>query len=324
MLEGHTENLKSWFMTVLFKATVFIFIYTFGCDFKFGVGNLGFSLTKGGKTMEQFIEKAIEWASSSGISAATALLILIFGIWGAKILRGTTRRVMTKRQVEPTLVKFGTNILYAVLVVFVVTASLNNLGIQTTSIIAVLGAAGLAIGLALQSSLSNFAAGVMILIFHPFRVGDFIDGGGVMGSVEELGIFSTHLKTPDNKSIFVPNGNLAGNNLTNYTRNETRRMDLVVGVGYGEDVRIVREVLLQIIAEDDRILKDPAPKVAVLELADSSVNFAFRPWVRTDQYWDIYFDTMEKIKLRLDEKGIEIPFPQRDVHIHQATEVTAA
>ncbi len=264
--------------------------------------------------MEKFMEKGIEWASTSGISVITALLILAIGVWVAKILRGTTRRMLTRREIEPTLVKFGTNILYAVLVVFVVTAALNNLGIQTTSIIAVLGAAGLAVGLALQSSLSNFAAGVMILIFHPFKVGDFIDGGGVMGSVEELGIFTTHLKTPDNKSIFVPNGNLAGNNLTNFTRNEIRRMDLVVGVGYGEDVRVVKEVLLQIIAEEDRILKDPAPKVAVLELADSSVNFAFRPWVPTTQYWDIYFDIMEKIKLRLDEKGIEIPFPQRVVH----------
>jgi small conductance mechanosensitive channel len=264
--------------------------------------------------MEQFLEKALEWASSSGISAITALFILVFGIWGARILRGTTRRVMTKKEVEPTLVKFGTNILYTILVVFVVTAALNNLGIQTTSIIAVLGAAGLAIGLALQSSLSNFAAGVMILIFHPFRVGDFIDGGGVMGSVEELGIFSTHLKTPDNKSIFVPNGNLAGGNLTNFTRNEKRRMDLVVGVGYSEDVRRVRDILLGIISEDDRILKDPAPVVAVLELADSSVNFAMRPWVPTSAYWNIYFDIMEKIKLRLDEEGIDIPFPQRVVH----------
>ncbi|MGD8352744.1 MAG: mechanosensitive ion channel [Pseudomonadota bacterium] len=274
--------------------------------------------------MQQFLDKAIEWASSSGISVITALLILIFGIWTAKIIRASTRKVMNKREVEPTLVKFGTNILYTILVIFVVTAALNNLGIQTTSIIAVLGAAGLAVGLALQSSLSNFAAGVMILIFHPFRVGDFIDGGGVMGSVEELGIFVTHLKTPDNKSIFVPNGNLAGNNLTNFTRNATRRMDLVVGVGYGEDVRVVKKVLLEIIAEDERILKDPAPVVAVLELADSSVNFAMRPWVPTSEYWNIYWDTMEKIKLRLDEKGIEIPFPQRDVHLHQAAEVTAA
>ena len=273
--------------------------------------------------MEQFMEKAVEWVSSSGISAITALAIFVIGIWVAKILRGTLRRVMTKREVEPTLVKFGTNILYAILVVFVITAALNNLGIQTTSIIAVLGAAGLAVGLALQSSLSNFAAGVMILIFHPFRVGDFIEGAGVMGTVEELGIFSTHMKTPDNKSIFVPNGSLAGNNLINYTMNEMRRMDLVVGVGYGEDVRTVREVLLGIIEEESRFLKDPAPKVAVLELADSSVNFAFRPWIKTDEYWDAYFDVMEKIKIRLDEKGIEIPFPQRDVHLHQV-ETSAA
>lgn len=144
-----------------------------------------------------------------------------------------------------------------------------------------------------------------------------------MGSVVELGIFSTHMKTPDNKSIFVPNGSLAGNNLINYTKNDTRRMDLVVGVGYGEDVRVVKEVLLGVIAEESRFLKDPAPNVAVLELADSSVNFAFRPWVRTDEYWDVYFDTMEKIKLQLDEKGIQIPFPQRDVHLFQAGEDAA-
>lgn len=273
--------------------------------------------------MDQFVEKAMEWISSSGISLITALLILILGIWAAKILTGITRRVLNKREVEPTLVKFGTNILYAILVVFVVTAALSKIGFQTTSIIAVLGAAGLAVGLALQSSLSNFAAGVMILIFHPFRVGDFIEGGGTMGTVEELGIFTTQLKTPDNKSIFVPNGNLAGNNLTNFTRNDTRRMDLVIGVGYGEDVREVRNVLLQIISEDSRILKDPEPVVAVLEFADSSVNFAFRPWVPTSEYWNIYFDIMEKIKLRLDEKGIEIPFPQRDLHLHQVAESAA-
>ena len=274
--------------------------------------------------MEQFIEKAIEWASTSGISVATALLILLMGIWVSRILTRITQRIMDKRNIEPTLVKFGTKLLYAALLMFVITAALNNLGIQTTSIIAVLGAAGLAIGLALQSSLSNFAAGVMILAFHPFKAGDFIDGGGVTGTVEELGIFTTRLKTPDNKAIFVPNGKLSGDNLTNFTRNDTRRMDLIIGVSYGEDVRNVKDVLLQIIEEDDRFFKDPAPRVAVLELADSSVNFAFRPWVSTALYWDIYFDTMEKIKLRLDEKGIEIPFPQRDVHIHQATEVTAA
>ena len=274
--------------------------------------------------MEQFMEKVIAWVSTSGISLVTALLILILGIWASRITRNITRRIMDKRQIEPTLVKFGTKFLYAVLIIFVVTAALNNLGIQTTSIIAVLGAAGLAIGLALQSSLSNFAAGIMILVFHPFKLGDFIDGAGITGTVEELGVFVTRLRTPDNKAIFVPNGKLAGDNLTNFTRNDTRRMDMVIGVGYGEDVRKVRDVLLGIINEDERMLKDPAPRVAVLELAESSVNFAFRPWVPTDLYWDIYFDTMEKIKLRLDEEDIQIPFPQRDVHIHQATEVTAA
>jgi small conductance mechanosensitive channel len=274
--------------------------------------------------MDQFAEKAVEWISSSGISLITALLILILGIWGSRILRGITRRVLKKREVEPTLVKFGTNILYAVLVIFVVTAALNKVGFQTASIIAVLGAAGLAIGFALQGSLSNFAAGVMLLIFHPFRVGDFIEGAGVMGTVEELGIFTTHLKTPDNKAIFVPNGSLGGGNLTNFTRNETRRMDLVIGVGYGENVVEVKGILLDIIGGDPRILTDPAPTVTVLELADSSVNFAVRPWVPTSEYWNIYFDIMERIKLRLDEKGIEIPFPQRDVHLHQAAGIAAA
>ena len=264
--------------------------------------------------MEQFMEIVTQWAMTSGISIVTALLVLLFGIWGARILRGTLKKVLTRKEIEPTLVKFGTSLLYAILVVFVVTAALNNLGIQTTSIIAILGAAGLAVGLALQDSLSNFAAGIMILIFHPFRVGDYIEGAGISGSVEELGIFVTRLKTPDNKAIFVPNGKLAGDNLVNYTLNDTRRMDLVVGVGYGEDIRQVEKILKEIISEDSRILKDPEPIVAVLELADSSVNFAVRPWVLTAQYWDIYFDIVGNIKIRLDEKGIEIPFPQRVVH----------
>ncbi|UCG39210.1 MAG: mechanosensitive ion channel [bacterium] len=273
--------------------------------------------------MERFFSIAVDWATTSGISFASALVILVLGIWGARILRGMVRKVLGRREIEPTLVKFGSSLLYAALVVFVVTAALSRIGIQTTSIIAVLGAAGLAVGLALQNSLSNFAAGVMILLFHPFRVGDFIEGAGVSGSVEELGIFITRLKTPDNKAVFVPNGKLAGDNLINYTRNDVRRMDIIVGVGYGEDVRRVRDVLMGIIGEDERILKDPAPVVAVLQLADSSVNFAFRPWVPTATYWDIYFDIMAKIKLRLDEEGIQIPFPQRDVHLYQARDTAA-
>ncbi|MBN2721076.1 MAG: mechanosensitive ion channel [Proteobacteria bacterium] len=274
--------------------------------------------------MERFLDKAVEWASTSGMSLITALLILILGIWAAKIIKGITRRVLTKRSVEPTLVKFGTNILYAVLALFVIIAALNRIGFQTTSIIAVLGAAGLAVGLALQNSLANFASGVMILIFHPFRVGDFIEGAGVAGVVEELGIFVTELLTPDNQSIFVPNGSLTSGNITNYSKNQKRRMNLTIGVGYGEDVRQVREVLLQTITEDPRVLKDPEPQVAVLELADSSVNFAVRPWVLSSDYWDVYFDLMQKIKLRFDEKGIEIPFPQTDVHLHQEASKPAA
>lgn len=274
--------------------------------------------------MERFLEKTMDWASTSGMALIAALLILILGIWAAKIIKGITRRVLKKRTVEPTLVKFGTTILYTVLALFVVIAALNRIGFQTTSIIAVLGAAGLAVGLALQNSLANFASGVMILIFHPFRVGDFIEGAGVAGVVEELGIFVTELLTPDNQSIFVPNGSLTSGNIINYSKNEKRRMNLTIGVGYGEDVRQVREVLLQTITEDPRVLKDPEPQVAILELADSSVNFAVRPWVLSSDYWNTYFDLMQKIKLRLDEKGIEIPFPQTDVHLHQAASKPAA
>ena len=274
--------------------------------------------------MEQFIAKATDWAAASGISLVTGIVTLVLGIWVARIIRGTVRKVLTARQAEPTLVKFIVNLLYTLLMVIVVTAALNQVGVQTTSLIAVVGAAGLAIGLALQSSLSNFASGVMILIFHPFRVGDFIDAGGVMGTVDEVGLFTTTLTTPDNKVIFSPNGQIMGGNITNFTRQETRRIDLVIGVGYGEDVRKAKEVLRDIVDREERILDDPAPVVAVLELADSSVNFAVRPWVRLENYWDVYFSLMETIKLRLDEEGIEIPFPQRDVHLHQVQSGEAA
>lgn len=266
--------------------------------------------------MEQYMDKGMEWVLTSGVSVVYALIILVVGLWISKLLTGMTRKALNKREVEPTLVKFGTNILYAILVVFVITATMNKVGIQTTSLIAVIGAAGLAIGLALQGSLANFAAGVLIIIFHPFKVGDVIEGAGVLGSVKELGIFTTVLKTPDNKTIFVPNGSLAGGNITNYTLEENRRVDMVVGVGYGEDVRRVKEVLTDIVTSDERVLKDPAPVVEVLELADSSVNFVVRPWTKTGDYWGVYFDTMATVKLRLDEEGIEIPFPQTDVHLH--------
>ena len=266
--------------------------------------------------MEQYMDMGMDWVMTSGVSVVYALVILVVGLWISKLLTKMTRRALSKKEVEPTLVKFGTNILYAILVVFVITATMNKVGIQTTSLIAVIGAAGLAIGLALQGSLANFAAGVLIIIFHPFKVGDVIEGAGVLGSVKELGIFTTVLKTPDNKTIFIPNGSLAGGNITNYTLEDTRRVEMTVGVGYGEDIKKVKEVLTDIITSDERVLKDPEPVVALLELADSSVNFVVRPWTKTEDYWGVYFDTMAAVKLRLDEEGIEIPFPQTDVHLH--------
>jgi len=271
------------------------------------------------------MEDLATWFLRYGVRALGALLILLAGIWLAKRLAAFLRRLLTAREVEPTLVNFGSNLAYAGLVAFVIIAALGQLGIQTASFIAVIGAAGLAIGLALQSSLSNFAAGVMLLIFRPFKVGDVIEAAGVIGMVEDLQIFTSQLKTGDNKTVFIPNGKLLGDNIVNYSRKGTRRLDLVIGVGYEEDVRRVKEVLAGLLGEDERILADPAPTVAVLEFADSSVNFAVRPWVAVDDYWDVYFATLERIKLRFDAEGISIPFPQRDVHLIPAIpEKTAA
>ncbi|OEU62297.1 MAG: mechanosensitive ion channel protein [Desulfuromonadales bacterium C00003094] len=255
------------------------------------------------------------WLTVYGIKVLGAVVILVLGVWFSRLLTKLLRKVLNKRDVDPTLVSFCGSLVYSALLVFVVIAALNQVGFQTTSLIAVIGAAGLAIGLALQSSLSNFAAGVMMIIFKPFKAGDFIEGGGTAGVVEQILIFSTQLRTGDNKTVIIPNGRLLGGNIVNYSTKGTRRLDLVIGVGYDDDIRKVKEVLLSIIAAEDRFLKDPVPVVAVLELADSSVNFAFRPWVNGNDYWPTYFDTLETIKLRFDEEGISIPYPQSDVHM---------
>lgn len=255
------------------------------------------------------------WLAIYGMKILGAIVILVVGIWLSKFLKKLLCKVLNKREVDPTLVGFTGNVVYSALVVFVVIAALNQIGFQTTSLIAVIGAAGLAVGLALQSSLSNFAAGVMMILFKPFKAGDFIEGGGTAGVVEQIMIFSTQLKTGDNKTVIVPNGALLGGNITNYSTKGTRRLDLVIGVGYDDDIKKVKEVLLDIIAKEERFLKDPAPVVAVLELADSSVNFAFRPWVNGSDYWPTHFDTLETIKLRFDEEGISIPYPQQEVHM---------
>jgi small conductance mechanosensitive channel len=236
-------------------------------------------------------------------------------VWIASLVRRGIRRMMERGKVEPIITGFVSSIAYIGLLVFVVIAALGQLGIQTTSFIAILGAAGLAIGLALQGSLANFAAGFLMIIFRPFKVGDFIEGAGVAGVVEEIQIFTTKLKTPDNKIIIIPNAKLSGDNIVNYSAQETRRVDMTVGVSYDADLAKVKAVLNDIISKETRILAEPAPQVVVAELGDSSVNFVMRVWTKTADYWPVKFDATETIKNRFDAEGIGIPFPQRDVHI---------
>ena len=255
-----------------------------------------------------------------GLNIVAAILIFVVGRWIARALRNVIKRMMTKGNVDEILVSFVGNLTYIALLAFVIIAALNQLGIQTTSFIAIIGAAGLAIGLALQGSLANFAAGVLMIIFRPFQVGDYIEGAGVAGAVEKVQIFTTQLKTPDNKTIIIPNAKIMGDNITNYSAKDTRRVDMVIGVGYGDDLKKVREILEDILAKDQRILKDPAPTIGVLELGDNSVNFAVRPWVKRDDYWGAYFDVTETVKRRFDEEGISIPYPQRDVHLYEVKE----
>ena len=252
-----------------------------------------------------------------GINILIALVIFIVGRWVAKIIRNLIGKMMTKKDVAPVVNSFVCSLVYIGLLTFVVIAALAQVGIQTTSLIAILGAASLAIGLALQGSLSNFAAGVLLIIFRPFKVGDYVECGGTAGAVEEIQIFTTLLKSPDNKKIIVPNAKVLGDNITNYSAKETRRVDLVVGVSYTDDLQKVEKVLEDILSKDERVLKDPSPTIAVSELADSSVNFVVRPWVKTGDYWTVFFDLTKNIKLRFDAEGIAIPFPQRDIHLFQ-------
>lgn len=268
--------------------------------------------------MEELFVKFQEWIVFYGIRIAASLAIFIFGRWIAAGFRSFLRKVMVKNDVDATLVSFVSSLVYFGLLAVVVIASLSQLGIQTASFVAVIGAAGLAIGLALQGSLANFAAGVLLIIFRPFKANDYIEGAGTAGTVISMGIFTTVLQSPDNKKIIVPNAKLSNDNIVNYSANDTRRVDMVFGVGYGDDLNKAKSVIQGILDKDERILKDPAPKVAVLELADSSINFVVRPWVKTDDYWDVYFDLQMKIKEAFDAEGISIPYPQQDLHIIQS------
>jgi small conductance mechanosensitive channel len=264
-----------------------------------------------GRLWAQIQEIVTVW----GLKVIAALVIFIVGRWIAMFIRGVIRRLMERGNVESIITGFVSSIAYIALLAFVVIAVLGQLGIQTTSFIAVLGAAGLAIGLALQGSLANFAAGFLMIIFRPFKVGDFIEGAGVAGIVEEIQIFTTTLKTPDNKIIIIPNAKLSGDNIVNYSTQETRRVDLSVGVAYDSDLSHVKKVLNDIISQDERVLADPPPQVVVAELADSSVNLVVRVWTKSGDYWAVKCDMTETIKNRFDAEGINIPFPQREIRI---------
>lgn len=267
--------------------------------------------------MENLISMLYEYAALYGTRVVGAIAILILGRIGVGIIAGIIRRLMLRSKIDETLTKFVTSLTRIALLVFVFIAALGALGFETTSFIAVIGAAGLAIGFALQGSLANFASGVMLVIFRPFSLGDFVEAGGLSGAVEEIHIFSTVLRTPDNKKVIIPNSKITGDNIINYSAKDQRRVDMVFSIGYGDDLQRAKQILEKLTAEDSRILKDPAPTIGVLELADSSVNFAVRPWVKTDDYWAVYFDFTENVKLTFDREGISIPFPQQDVHMHQ-------
>jgi small conductance mechanosensitive channel len=265
--------------------------------------------------MEETVAKIQQLIALYGLKIIAALVIIIVGRWIAKWIRRGMERVLTHREIEPMLVSFVGEVMYVALLLFIIIAALSQLGIQTTSLIAAVGAAGLAVGLALKDSLSNLAAGIMMIVLGPFKSGDSIQGGGASGTVEEISFFTTRLRTVDNTTVIVPNGKMMGDTIVNLSDRETRRIDLVIGVGYNDDLAKVRSVLREISDSDERILKDPVPVIAVSELADSSVNLAYRIWVKTPDYLDVRFAVTEKVKERFDEEGISMPFPQRDVHL---------
>ncbi|PMJ91311.1 small-conductance mechanosensitive channel MscS [Vibrio sp. 10N.261.55.A7] len=252
-----------------------------------------------------------------GVNILSALLILFIGNIIVKAVANSVANVLKKKKMDKAVVEFIHGLVRYLLFVIVLIAALGRLGVQTASVVAVIGAAGLAVGLALQGSLSNFAAGVLIVAFRPFKSGDYVEIGGVAGSVDSIQIFQTILTTPDNKMVVVPNGAVIGSPITNYSRHDTRRIDFVIGVSYNADLRETEKVIRETLEADSRILKEPGIQVGVSALADSSVNFVVRPWCKTSEYWDVYFDSLKAIKIALDENNIEIPFPQMDVHLNK-------
>ncbi len=267
--------------------------------------------------MESILAQIKEILTIYGIRIIAALAIFVIGRWVSKGIRNLIHRIMTRSKVDKTLISFVCSLSYVAMLAFVIVAALSKLGIETTSIIAVMGAAGLAIGLALKGSLSNFAAGVLMIIFRPFKVGEYIEGGGTAGTVEEIQIFSTQLKSADNKTIIVPNAKLLDSTIINYSAKGTRRVDMTFGIGYDDDIDKARSVIREIIDKDERVMKDKDIMVVVSALADSSVNFTVRVWTKSSDYWGVFVDTTEAVKKRFDAESISIPYPQQDVHLYE-------
>ncbi|TFH00405.1 MAG: mechanosensitive ion channel [Calditrichales bacterium] len=262
-------------------------------------------------------EKLIEKLIDLGPALVLAIATLIIGLFAVKFTVKSANKAMVKAKVDVSLRRFITSLLNILLKVMVFISVASMLGVEATSFVAVLGAAGLAVGLALQGSLSNFAGGVLILLFKPFRVDDIIETQGYSGKVHSIQVLNTVLKTFDNKTVIIPNGTLANGSITNFTTEATRRVDMTFGIGYGDDLKKAKEILRRLVTEDDRILKDPEPTVVVSGLGESSVDFSVKVWCESGDYWKIYFDMQEKVKLTFDDEGISIPFPQRDVHLYQ-------
>jgi small conductance mechanosensitive channel len=269
------------------------------------------------ETIQNLVQQGVTLLSTHGLNILVALLVFVVGKKIAKTIANLTEKLLHKSEVEETLTIFLRTVVYYSLVTAVVIAALGQTGINITSFLAVLGAAGLAVGLALKDSLSNFAAGVLLILFKIFKKGDYITAGGESGKVSAIKIFYTILTTPDNKEITVPNSSVLGGSIVNVTANATRRVDLVMGIGYDDDLLKAKELLTKIVTEDPRVLKDPAPTIEVSELGDSSVNFVVRPWCKTEDYWGVYFALTEKVKIIFDQEGISIPYPQTDVHLYR-------
>ncbi len=259
----------------------------------------------------------MEILTNGAIKLVIALAIFIVGKWVARRVQNALKKLLKKREVDPVLVDFLGTVAFALIFIAAIIAAVDALGIPATSFMAILGAAGLAIGLALKDSLSNFASGVMLVLFRPFTKGDLVDAGGILGTVDEIHLVSTILTTPDNKQIIVPNSQMYSSAITNFSAKDTRRVDMVIGVGYDDDLKVAAEVLNKVCREHPKVLDQPQTKIFINNLGDSSVDFVVRPWVKSEDYWGVLADVLENAKVELEAAGCNIPYPQRDVHLHQ-------